>query len=70
MKLTLKGIQNRKEWEEKGRWLRLVCSADTVQAGTGFLIVANTPSHLTGTILRAACHGTTNLKATAFEWLR
>ena len=54
----------------KGRWLRLVRSADTVQAGTGFLIIANTPSHLTGTILRAACHGTTNLKAAAFEWLR
>ena len=35
-----------------------------------FFIVANTPSHLTGTILRAACHGTTNLKAAAFEWLR
>jgi len=56
--------------EKRGAWLRLVRAAGAIQTSTDFSVAANTPNHLTGAMVRAACYGTPNLLAVAFEWLR
>ena len=44
--------------EKRALGYGLVRAAGTVQASTNFLVVANTHSHPTGAMVRAACHGT------------
>ena len=47
-----------KNGEKRGAWLRLVHSAGAAQAGTYYLVSANTHSHPTRVLVRAACYGT------------
>ena len=61
MKLTLEGIQNRKEWEEKGRWLRFGACGGHSSGKPLCSVAANTRSHPTGDLVRAACYGAPNL---------
>ena len=67
MKLTLEGIQNRKEWEEKGRWLRFGAYCGYGLGESLFLGITNTHTHLTSALVRAACYDTPNLIAAALE---
>ena len=45
-------------------------AAGAIQAGSDYLVSANTPSRLTSAVVRAACYATTDLRIVAFEWLR
>jgi len=59
-----------KKGEKRGAWLRLVRTAGAIQASTDFSVAANTQTHPTCAMVRAACYGTPRLIAVAFEWLR
>ena len=50
-----------KNGEKRGAGLRLVRAAGAIQGSTNYLVSANTPSHPTGVLVRAACYGTPDL---------
>ena len=59
----------RKDRGEKSAWTRLVRAAGAIQVSTNFLVAANTHTHPAGAMVRAACYGTPDLNAAAFEQL-
>ena len=59
-----------KDRGEKGARVRLVHTTGAVSVSTDFFVAANTHTYLTGALVRAACYGTPDLRAAAFEYLR
>ncbi len=61
----------RKRWGRKGALGRVWCVLRVqFRQEPVFIVVTNTPSHLTGALVRAACYDTPNLIVVAFERLR
>ncbi len=63
-------LSQEKRYGKKSAWTRLAHPADIVRVSTEFLVVTNTHTHLTGTMVRAACYGSPNLWVVALEYLR
>ena len=59
-----------KDGGEKGRWGTVGACCGCGSGKPLFSVAANTRSHPTGAMVRAACYGTTDLQIIAFELLR
>ena len=67
---ALSFLSQEKRYGKKSAWTRLAHPADIVRVSTEFLVVTNAHTHLTGTMVRAACYGSPNLRVVALEYLR